>query len=318
MSTLRIAIPFVTIGLMILVSGVATGQDYPARPIRLLTAQAGGGNDFVARLIATPLSANLGQPVVIENRGSLLSAEAVAKASPDGYTVLLTGSTFWISPLFRDVSYDPIRDYLPISQATSTPNLVVVHTSLPVKSVRELIALAKARPGELNYAGSSIGAPPHMAAELFKSMARVDIVLINFKGTGPALNSTVGGHVQVMFAPAGVVGLHVKAGRLRALAITSARPSALAPGLPTVAETVPGYEVVSIIGFLAPAKTPDSVIAVLSREIARVLQQPDIKERFAKSGAETVGGTPEQFGAAMKSEIAKWSKLIKDARLRTE
>ena len=157
-----------------------------------------------------------------------------------------------------------------------------------------------------------------MAVELFKSMARVNIVLINFKGTGPALNATVGGHVQVMVAPVGVVEMHVKAGLLRALAITSARPSALAPGLPAVADTVPGYEVVSLIGFLAPAKTPETVIAVLSREIARVLQQQDIKERFARSGAEVVGSTSEQFGAAMKSEIAKWGKLIKEARLRAE
>lgn len=294
----------------------AAAQVYPVRPVRILTAQAGGGNDFVARLVAPALAENLGQSVVIENRGGLLSAEAVAKALPDGYTVLLTGSSFWISPFFRKVSYDPARDYSPVSQATSTPNLLVVHASLPVKSVKELIALAKERPGDLNYAGSSIGSPPHMAAELFKSMAQVNMVLINYKGSGPALTSLLGGHVQVMFAPAGLVGSHVKSGQLRALAVTTAKPSALLPGLPTVAATVRGYEVVSIIGFFAPEKTPDTVLARLSQGIARALQQADVKERFSRAGAETVGGTPEAFAAAMKFEMAKWGKLIRESGLR--
>lgn len=305
-------------GPMAIVSGIASGQGYPSRPIHILTAQVGGGNDFVARLIAPALTASLGQPVVIENRGGLVSAEAVSKAQPDGYTVLLTGSSFWISPFFRNVSYDPIRDYSPVSQTTSSPNILVVHPSLPVKSVKALIALAKARPGDLNYAASSIGSPPHMSAELFKSMSRVNMVLINFKGTGPAITAIIGGHVEVMFAPAGAISPQIRAGQVRPLAVTSARPTALAPGLPALAETVPGFEVVSIIGLFAPANTPASVVNRLSQGVARALQRPDIRERFFKSGAETAGGTPGEFGTAVKSEIAKWGKLVKEARLRAE
>jgi len=304
--------------LTVLASTTARGQDYPSGPIRISTAQAGGGNDFVARLIAPPLSAILGQQVIIYNRGGLISAETVSKAPPDGYTILLTGSSFWISPFFRDVPYDPIRDFVPISQATRTPNVLVVHTSLPVKSVRELIALSRAHPGEINYAASSIGSPPHMSAELFRLMARVNMVLINFKGTGPSITAILGGHVEVMFAPAGAIAPHLTSGRLRALAVTSEQPTALVPGLPPVAATVPGYEVVSIIGFLAPAKTPEALVHRLSREIARVLQRPDVRERFLKAGSEAIGSTPEQFGGAMKSEIAKWGKLIKKAKLRAE
>ena len=303
---------------MALASTAVPGQEYPVKPVRILTASAGGGNDFVARLVAPPLSAALGQRVIIENRGGVISAEVVSKAAPDGYSLLLTGSSFWISPFFREVSYDPIRDYVPVSQATSTPNQLVVHTSLPVKSVRELIALAKARPGELDYAGSSIGSPPHMAAELFKAMTQTKIVLINFKGTGPAITATLGGHVPVMFVPAGVAGPHVKAGRLRALAVTTAKRTPLAPGLPTVAETVPGYEVVSYIGFLAPARTPDALVDRISREIARVLQRPEVRDRFFQRGSETVGSTPAEFGAIMSAEIAKWGKLIREAKLRAE
>jgi len=299
-------------------AAAAPAQDFPNRPVRILTAAAGGGNDFVARLLAPPLSERLGQQVIIENRGGLLSAEAVSKAPPDGYSLLLTGSSFWVSPFFREVPYDPIRDYMPVSQATSTPNILVVHNSLPVNSVKELIALAKARPGELNYAASSIGSPPHMSAELFRSMARVNMVLINFKGTGPAITAILGGHVEVMFAPAGAIAPHLKSGRLRALAVTAPKPSALTPGMPTVAATVPGFEVVSVIGFLAPARTPDALVNRLSREIAQVLQRADVRDRFFKRGSETVGSTPEAFGAVMRTEIAKWGKLIKEAKLRAQ
>jgi len=298
----------------------AEAQGYPSKAIRIVTAEAGGGNDFVGRLILPGLTAGLGQPVVIENRSSILAAEAVSKAVPDGYTVLLTGSTFWISPFFRDnVPYDPVRQFSPVALATSSPNILVVPPSLPVKSVKELIALARARPGDLNYATSSPGSPSHLTAELFKAMTGIKIVRINYKGTGPALAASIGGHVQIMIAPAGAVAPYIKpGGRLKPLAVTSAQPSALVPGLPTVAATVPGYEVVSIIGFFAPAGTPEPVIARLNQEIARVLQRPDVKGRFFSSGAEAIGSTPEQFGAAMKSDMAKWGKLIKDAGLREE
>jgi tripartite-type tricarboxylate transporter receptor subunit TctC len=301
-----------------LAPGFAPAQDYPSRAIRILTAQAGGGNDFVARILAPALSDSIRQPVVIDNRSGVVSAEAVARAAPDGYSVLLTGSSFWVSPLFQKMPYDPVREFVPVSQATRSPNILVVHPSLPVKSVKELIALAKARPGDLNYAASQIGSPAHLTAELFKSTARADIMLINFKGAGPAITALIGGHVQLMFSAAGSVAPHIKSGRLKALAVTSAGPSALVPGVPPVSATLPGFEVVSIIGFLAPAKTPDAVVNRLSQEITRVLARPDIRERFFASGAEAIGSTPEQFGQELRAEMDKWGKLIKAAGLRAQ
>ena len=298
--------------------GGLLAQDYPSRPIRILTAQAGGGNDFVARILAPAMTATIGQPVIIDNRTGLVSAEQVAKAAPDGYTVLLTGSSFWVSPFFREVPYDPVKEFVTVSQATRSPNILVVHPALPVKSVKELIALARARPGDLNYAASQIGSPAHLTAELLKSMARLNIMLINYKGAGPAITALMSGEVQLMFSAAGSVTPHIKAGRLKALGVTSAEPSALVPGIPPVAATVPGFEVVSIIGFLAPARTPDAVVNKLSQEITRVLARPEIRQRFFVSGAEAVGSTPEQFGRELRAEMDKWGKLIKEAGLRAE
>jgi tripartite-type tricarboxylate transporter receptor subunit TctC len=319
MTQVRLALGIFAYGLLMVSAGPASGQGFPAKPVRVVTAEAGGGNDFVARLVQPGLTAGLGQAIIIENRSGILSGETVAKAPPDGYTVLLTGSTFWVQPFFREVPYDAIKNFSPITMATRSPNILVVHPSLPVKSVKELIALARARPGELNYASSSPGSPSHLTAELFKSLTGVKIVRINYKGTGPALTGSMGGHVQLMIAPAGAVAPYIKpGGRLKPLAVTTAQPSALVPGLPTVAATVPGYEVVSIIGFFAPARTPDAAIGRLHQEIARVLHRPDVKERFFSSGAEAVGSTPEQFGAAMKSEMAKWGKLIREAGLRED
>jgi tripartite-type tricarboxylate transporter receptor subunit TctC len=302
----------------VLVPGFSLAQDYPGKAIRILTAQAGGGNDFVARILAPALSESVRQPVVIDNRSGIVSAESVARAAPDGYTVLLTGSSFWVSPLFQKMPYDPVREFAPVSQATRSPNILVVHPSLPVKSVKELIALAKARPGDLNYAASQIGSPAHLTAELFKSTARVDIMLINFKGAGPAITALIGGHVQLMFSAAGSVAPHIRSGRLKALAVTSAGPSALVPGVPPVSAALPGFEVVSIIGFLAPARTPDAVVNRLSQEITRVLTRPEIRERFFASGAEAIGSTPEHFGQELRAEMDKWGKLIKAAGLRAQ
>jgi tripartite-type tricarboxylate transporter receptor subunit TctC len=304
---------------LVLTAGASAGQAFPAKAVRIVTAEAGGGNDFVARLVHPALAAGLGQAVVIENRSGILSAETVARAPADGYTVLLTGSTFWVQPFFREVPYDAVRDFTPVTMATSSPNILVVHPSLPVKSVKELIALARARPGELNYATSSPGSPSHLTAELFKAMTGVKIVRINYKGTGPALTAMMGGDVQVMISPAGAVAPYIKpGGRLKPLAVTTVKPTALVPGLPTVAQSVPGYEVVSIIGFFAPAKTPDAAIARLNQEIARVLHRPDVKEKFFAAGADAVGSTPGEFGAVLKAEIAKWGKLVKEAGLRND
>ena len=308
-----------SIGMMVLGAGMVFGQNYPNKPIRIVASAAGGSGDFAARLIAQGLSGVLSQQVVVDNRGGVIPGEIVSKAPPDGYTLLIDAASFWIGPLLQETPYDPVKDFAPVTLTDSAPNVLVVNPSLPVKSVKELIALAKARPGELNYGSSSTGSTPHLAAELFNMMAGVKIVRVPFKGSGPAVISLLGGQVQLMFATAGSVAPHVKSGRLRALAVASLQPSALAPGLPTIAASgVPGYEAVAFEGMFAPAKTPVAIIDRLNQEIVRVLNRAEVKERFFNAGVETVGSTPEEFAAAIKSNVAKWGKLIKDAGIRDE
>jgi tripartite-type tricarboxylate transporter receptor subunit TctC len=307
------------LGMMVLGAGMVFGQNYPNKPIRIVASAAGGSGDFAARLIGQGLSGALGQQVVVDNRGGIIPGEIVSKAPPDGYTLLIDAASFWIGPLLQETPYDPVKDFAPVTLTDSAPNVLVVNPSLPVKSVKELIALAKARPGELNYGSSSTGSSPHLAAELFNMMAGVKIVRVPFKGSGPAVISLLGGQVQLMFATAGSVAPHVKSGRLRALAVASLQPSALAPGLPTIAASgVPGYEAVAFEGMFAPAKTPVAIIDRLNQEIVRVLNKAEVKERFFNAGVETVGSTPEEFAAAIKSNVAKWGKLIKEAGIRDE
>ena len=311
------------VGMMIFGAGVASGQNYPSKPIRMVTAEAGGGNDFVARLIAPGLADSLGQQAIVDNRGGaggIIAAEIVAKAAPDGYTLLVYASNIWIIPLLRThVPYDPVRDFSPITWAARSPNTVVVHPSLPVKSVKELIAFAKARPGALNYGSGGTGATTHLAVELFKAMAKVNIVRINYKGNAPAIHDLLAGQVQLMFATASLAAPHIRSGRLRALAVTSAQPSALAPGLPTVAASgLPGYESISIYGIFAPAKTPATIITRLNQEMVRILNKADVKEKFLNSGVEPVGSSPEEFAATIKSDMVRMGKVIKDAGIRGE
>ena len=312
-----------SVGMMILGAAVAFGQNYPNKPVRLVTAEAGGGADLVARLIAQGLSGPLGQQVVVDNRGAAggaIAAEIVAKALPDGYTLLHYGSNIWLLPFLRNnLLYDPVRDFAPITLAVRAPNMIVVHPSLPVKSVTELIALAKARPGTLSYASGGTGSTPHLAAELFKAMANVDIVRIPYKGGGAALNDLLGGQVPLMFPVAAAALPHVKSGRLRALAVTSAQPTELAPGLPTVAASgLPGYESVSIQGLFAPAGTPATLINRLNQEIVRALNGENLKDKFFSAGIETIGSSPQVFAATVKSEMARLGKVIKDAGIRDE
>ncbi len=297
----------------------ASGQSYPSKPIRIIVGGSGGGSDIAARLIAQGLTASMGQQVVVENRPSgVIPGEVLAKAQPDGYTIGYSGNTLWILPLLQKVPYDPIKDFAPITLPVSTPSLLVVHPSVPVKSVRELIALAKAKPGDLNY-GTSMGSSGHLATELFRSMAGIEIVRINYKGPGAALNDLIAGQLHFTFSTAGTVAPHFSSGRLRALAVTSAQPSALIPGLPTVAASgLPGYEFVSISGIFAPARTPAALIARLNREIVRFLNLAETKERFSQSGVEVVGSSPEYLGAAVKSEMARMGKVIREAGLRSE
>jgi tripartite-type tricarboxylate transporter receptor subunit TctC len=286
--------------------------------VRIVTSEAGGGNDVQARMIARGLTAALGQQVIVENRPSgVIPGEIVARAMPNGYTLLLYNNTLWTGPLIQKAPYDPVLDFAPVTTATIGPNVLVVNSTLPAKSVAELIALAKSRPGQLNYASSGTGATNHLAAELFKTMAGVDIVRIGYKGAGPGLNDLIANQIQVMFPTAGAAAPHVKAGRVKALAVTSAERSSIAPELPTIAASgLPGYESLAIYGIFAPAGTSRTVINRLNQEITRILASAEVKERFFAMGMEAVGGSPAQLAAAVKSDIVRMSKVIRDAGIR--
>ena len=299
-------------------TGAAASPTYPTKPVRIVGSEPGGGGDFVSRLVAPGLTAALGQPIVIENRPTgVIQGEIVARAAPDGYTLLVNSGSMWIGQLLaaNKVPYDALKDFAPITLAVATPSVLVVHPSLPVASVKDVVALAKARPGALNYSSGSTGSSTgYLAAELFKSMARVNIVHIPYKGSGPALNALVAGEVQVAFATAGTVAAHIKSGRLKSLAVTSAQPSALFPNLPTVASAgFPGYESATIYGMFAPANTPVAIINRLNQEIVRILlNNSDVKTRLLNASIEAVGSTPEELGAAVKSEMARLGKIIRD------
>ena len=307
-----------SVGVMSLASTVSVGQEYPNKPIRIVTSPPGGGQDFAARLIVQGVSGPLGQQIIVENRPSNLLGEIVAKAPSDGYTLLLAGTSFMIDPLLKKTPYDPVKDFSPITLLVSSPSVLAVHPSLPVKTVKELIAFAKGRPGELNYSMGGTGSSSHLAAELFKSMAGLDIVRITYKGTAAALNDLIGGQVQMAFATAPSVAPHLKSGRLRGVAVTSAQPTALAGNLPAIAAVLPGYEAESIQGMFAPAKTAEAIIKRLNTELVRFLRLPEVKERFFAAGSDIVASTPGQLDATVKAEIARLGKVIKDADIRLD
>jgi tripartite-type tricarboxylate transporter receptor subunit TctC len=305
----------------LLTAGLAGAQEYPNRIIRIITAAAGGGSDFIARVIAQGISPPLGQQVIVENRGTgVLAGEAAAKAPADGYTLTVQGGAFWINPLIRKTPYDPIRDFAPISLVVREVNILAVNPSLPVQSLKELIAYAKASPGKLNYSSPGVGSTTHLASELLKSMAGVNIVHVPYQGNQPAITGLVAGEVQMAIFDAGLIMPHVKAGKLRALAATSLQPSELTPGLPTVAASgLPGYESIGLTGVLATgAKTPRPIINRLNQEIVKHVNKPEIRDQFLKSGVELVGSSPEQFAEAMRADMQKMGKLIKDIDLRVE
>ena len=306
-----------------MVAGAAPGQNYPTKPIRLVTAESGGGNDLTARLIVQGLGGSLGQPMIVDNRGGaggIIAADIVAKAQPDGYTLLLYANNIWIIPLLNSSApFDVVRDFAPITWAAKSPNILVVNPALPVKSVSELIAYAKARPGELNYGSGGTGSSTHLSVELLKSMTGINVVRVPFKGNGPAVNALFAGEVHMMIATAGSVAPHLKSNRLRALAVTSPQPSPLAPGLPAMAASgLPGYESMQIYGVFAPSKVPAPIVKRLNEEMVRVLGRADIKEKFLASGVEPVGGSPQQLASTVKSEIVRIGKVIKDAGIRGE
>jgi tripartite-type tricarboxylate transporter receptor subunit TctC len=296
----------------------AYAQNYPNKPIRIVTGGAGGGGDLAARLIVQGIGSDMGQPLIIDNRFNL-AGEIVSKAPSDGYTVLIEGSSFWIASLLQQTPYDPAKDFEAITWTNSAPNVLVVHPSVPVNSVKELIDLAKSKPKQLNYASAGAGGSAHLSAELFKAMTGVEIVHIPYKGSGPAVNGLIGGEVQLAFINAGTGSPHVKSGKLRALAVTSAQPSLAFPGLTTIAAAgVPGYESIQILGAFAPAKTPKSLVNRLNQEFVRALRRQDIKEKFFNSGWETVGSTPAELDSKVKSELVKWGKVIRDGGIRAD
>jgi len=299
----------------------ASAQNFPARPIRLIASGIGGGGDFTARVIANGLTQRLGQQVIVENRpGGLAPGEIVAKAAPDGHTLMFVGIVIWLSPFMLDkVPFDPVRDFAPITLGVTMPNVLVVHPGVGVKSVAEFIALAKQKPGALNYATSGAGNSNFLAGELFKAMAGVNIVQVNYRGAALALNDLLGGRVQSMFATAAAAAPHVASGKLIALAVCSAKPSALMPGVPTVAASgVPGYESSATLGAFAPGATPPAIINLLNKEMVQVLNSPEGKDRLFKVGIEVVASSPAQFAAAIKSDMARTGKVIRQAGIRME
>lgn len=286
-------------------------SSYPAKPVRIIVTEPGGSSDVYARIIAQGLTNSWGRQVIVDNRPAIIAIETAIQAQPDGYSLLCYASSFWIGPVLQRGTYDPIKDVTPITIALRAPNVLAVNSSVPVKSVKELIELAKAQPGKLNYGSGGNGSGGHLAGELFNSMAGVKIVRIPYKGAGPATSAAVSGEVQMIFATIGSVGQHIKSGRLRGLGVTSAKPSPLVPDLPAISSVLPGYDSTLIQGFFAPAKTPPAIIKKIQQDIAAVLAQPDVKEKFLVLGTETIGSTPEELSKAMKSEIAQLGKLFK-------
>lgn len=302
----------------------AFAQSYPTRPIRMIVAYPpGGGTDIVGRMIAQKLSENLGQTVVVDNRGGAtgnIGTELAARATPDGYTLLMGN----VAPnainvsLFKKLPYDPVKDFAPVSLAAVTPNILVVQPSLPVKTVKDLIALAKSKPGTLNFPSAGIGSSSHLAGEMLKTMAGIDMVHVPYKGGGPALIALLSGQVQIMFATLPAAMPHVKSGKLRPVAVTTSRRSQALPELPTIAESgVPGYEAATWYGLLAPAGTPKAIVGRLHAEIVKILAT-DTRQLLMAQGFEPAGSSPSEFASYIKTEIVKWAKVIKDAGIRPE
>ena len=299
-------------------------QPFPNKPIRMIVAvPPGGPADTLSRIISPQLTEAMGQAIVIDNRAGAngnIAYEMTARAVPDGYTITAVAAGVAINPsLYREVKYDPIRDLAPITQGISVPNILVVHPAVPAKSVSELLAYARARPGQLVFASAGNGTSGHLALEQFRLVSKADFIHVPYKGGGPALTELLGGQAQALFSIALTAIPQVKGGRVRALAITSAKRSALAPELPTVAESgFPGFEAIGWFGWVAPAKMPNEIVVRFNREIVRILNLPEMRERLRQLGADPVGNSPAEFAAFIKSEHDKWAKVIKQANIRAE
>jgi tripartite-type tricarboxylate transporter receptor subunit TctC len=305
------------------IESAAQTAKYPDRPVKMMVGfTAGGGTDVVARILAQKMSETIGQTVFVENRpgaSGLLAVEAVAKSPPDGYTLLMgTQTTYAVAPtLYRKTSIDPSRDFAGISMSAVSPLVLVVHPSVPAQSVKDVIAMAKAKAGTLNFGSGGLGTTPHMTGELFQSVAGIRMAHVAYRGEAPAINDLLGGQIPLMFANLSAVIGNVRAGQLRALAVTSAQRAPAAPEIPTVAESgLPGFETSTWFALVAPAGTPPDVLARLNAEVKRALAQADVKQRFAGLGMTAEDSTPEGLDAYIKSEIAKWTKVIKDADIK--
>ncbi len=309
---------------LFLTTGVGWAQSYPAKPIRILIGfSPGGGADVVARSLSPQLVETLGQQIVVENRpgaNGIIAAELAAKAPPDGYTLLVAPGNYAFAPAMNaKLPFDMATAFAPVSQLAETPLLVVVHPSLPVKNMQQLIALAKSYPKKLSYASGGIGGSGHLAMELFRTMTQVQAVHVPYKGTGAAITDLIGGQVPLCFCTLPSVFPHVKSGRLRALAVTTARRTPAAPDIPTVAEAgVPGYEMSQWYGLLAPAGTPTPIIERLNSEVGKALKHPELRSRLQSEGAEAVGSSPQEFGTFFKAEIAKWTRIVQRAGMRAD
>lgn len=313
MKTLSIA---TAAALLIGATGVASAQTYPIKPVRMIVPYAaGGGVDILGRIVAGKLTESLGVQVVVDNRaggGTIIGTEAVAHAAHDGYTLLFTNAALTASPALNEkLPFDPVKSFAPVAMAAGSYNVLIVHPSLPVRSVKELVALAKAKPRALNYASGGVGSAIHLAMELFQSAAGIDVVHIPYKGAGPALTDVLGGQVLMMFVtPPPAVG-YIKTGRLRPLGTSSPKRLTVLPDVPTIAESgYPGFEVNNWYGLLAPASTPNDVVARLNGAVNAILAMPDVKERIAALGAEPAPGTPEQFAARVRKEVQSWTQVL--------
>ena len=298
-------------------------QTYPIKTIKIVVPYTpGGGTDITARTIAQKLSERLGQPVVVDNRpgaGGNIGHDLVAKATPDGYTIMITGLSLVTNGYLQDkLPYDPVRDFAPISLAVTIPNVLAVYPGLAANNVKELIALAKAKPGEINYASAGNGTSLHLAAELFKLLAQINLTHVPYKGSGQAEPDVIGGQIQVIFDPLASVLPHIKSGRLRALGISTATRSAVLPDVPTIAEAgVPGYEFAAWFGFFAPGKTPPEIVSKLNREIVAILKLADVRQKLSSLGVDFVASTPQQLAAQMRADAAKWARVFKQADLKS-
>ncbi len=310
-------------GMVLALSTAVAAQDYPTKPVRLVIPfPPGGSNDIVGRLVATQLGEKLGKQVIVENRGGaggVVATEMVSKAEADGYTLLMISLAHAVNPWLYKLSYDPIKSFAPVAMLGSGPNIVTVHPDLPVKSIKDLVALAKQKPGELQYASAGVGSFQHLGGELFKLMAGADLMHVPFKGGGPAMIDVMGGHTKVLFSSLVQTTPHIRSGKLRALATGGSKRSPVFPDLPTVAEAgVPDYEGVNWWGVLAPAGTPKAIVDKLSRDIAAALASPEVQKQFESEGAEVVQMDPDEFGKFLAAEMTKWERVVKEANIKAE